>query len=379
VPAIKPEFELVMMRAPSEPILEFKSVSKTFQGQVVLDDLSMEMRQGEFLTLLGPSGCGKTTSLNLVAGLIQPDRGLILLRGEDAATLPPRRRGLGLVFQSWALFPHLDVFNNIAYGLRTRSVGPPEIEHRVKEMLELVRLPGIERRFPSQLSGGMQQRVALARALITKPDLLLLDEPLSNLDAALRKEMQVELRRIHSELKVSTLLVTHSQEEALVLSDRIAVMRRGKIECIDTPDRIYNRPPNRFVCTFVGDANVLECTVDAISGGEALLRRNGMLFRVDVPSGVSVGQKLTVAIRPEHVLLQRAPDSRTATYKPATVIDSIFKGTHTSYVVATGGDQLHVLSTPPLDDVPFSSGDRVHFAFPKSRVIILSGEDLAHA
>ena len=215
------------MRAASESILRFENVSKTFQGQVVLDNLSLEMKHGEFLTLLGPSGCGKTTSLNLVAGLIQPDQGTVFLRGKSANALPPRRRGLGLVFQSWALFPHLNVFDNIAYGLKIRSTKSAEIAQRVKEILDLVRLPGIEKKFPSQLSGGMQQRVALARALVTRPDLLLLDEPLSNLDAALRKEMQVELRRIHSELNVSTLLVTHSQEEALVMSDRIAVMRRG--------------------------------------------------------------------------------------------------------------------------------------------------------
>jgi ABC-type Fe3+/spermidine/putrescine transport system ATPase subunit len=186
------------MRATTTSILRFENVSKIFQGQVVLDNLSLEMRQGEFLTLLGPSGCGKTTSLNIVAGLIQPDRGTVFLRGEPGNTLPPRKRGLGLVFQSWALFPHLDVFGNIAYGLKIRSVPDSDIRTRVREMLELVRLPGIENKFPSQLSGGMQQRVALARALVTRPDLLLLDEPLSNLDESLRKEMQVELRRIHS-------------------------------------------------------------------------------------------------------------------------------------------------------------------------------------
>ena len=193
--------------------------------------------------------------------------------GKPANALPPRRRGLGLVFQSWALFPHLNVFDNIAYGLKIRSTKSAEIAQRVKEILDLVRLPGIEKKFPSQLSGGMQQRVALARALVTRPDLLLLDEPLSNLDAALRKEMQVELRRIHSELNVSTLLVTHSQEEALVMSDRIAVMRRGKIECIDAPYGVYNRPPNSFVCTFVGDANIFECDVVSVENGEAVLRR----------------------------------------------------------------------------------------------------------
>jgi ABC-type Fe3+/spermidine/putrescine transport system ATPase subunit len=331
------------------------------------------MQRGEFLTLLGPSGCGKTTSLNLVAGLIQPDRGTVYLRGDAANTLPPRKRGLGLVFQSWALFPHLNAFDNIAYGLKIRSVSAAEIGKRVKEMLDLVRLPGIEEKFPSQLSGGMQQRVALARALVTRPDLLLLDEPLSNLDAALRKEMQVELRRIHSELNVSTLLVTHSQEEALVMSDRIAVMRRGRIECIDTPHQVYNRPPNRFVCTFVGDANVLDCVVRRVAGGEALLERKGLQFAIDAPAGVKEGQRLTVAIRPENVGLQR-----TGSGSRAKVVDTIFKGSHISYVIAAGDDQIHVLTLPPLDGTPFSPGDEVHFTLPKSRIILLVDDMPAH-
>jgi ABC-type Fe3+/spermidine/putrescine transport system ATPase subunit len=358
------------MAAASSPILRFENVTKTFQGQVVLKDLSLDMQRGEFLTLLGPSGCGKTTSLNLVAGLIQPDRGTVYLRGEAANTLPPRKRGLGLVFQSWALFPHLNAFDNIAYGLKIRSVPTAEIGKRVKEMLDLVRLPGIEEKFPSQLSGGMQQRVALARALVTRPDLLLLDEPLSNLDAALRKEMQVELRRIHSELNVSTLLVTHSQEEALVMSDRIAVMRRGRIECIDTPDRVYNRPPNRFVCTFVGDANVLECVVKRVAGGEATLERKGLQLAIKAPEGLSEGQTLTVAIRPENVGLQRTAAGEAS--NRAKVIDTIFKGSHISYVISAGDDQLHVLTLPPLDDAPFAPGDEVHFTLPMSRIIPLA-------
>jgi ABC-type Fe3+/spermidine/putrescine transport system ATPase subunit len=358
------------MRAVATSILRFEHVSKTFQGQVVLNDLSLEMRQGEFLTLLGPSGCGKTTSLNLVAGLIQPDSGTVFLRGEAANALPPRRRGLGLVFQSWALFPHLNTFDNIAYGLKIRSVPHAEINLRVKEMLELVRLPGIEQKFPSQLSGGMQQRVALARALVTRPDLLLLDEPLSNLDAALRKEMQVELRRIHSELNVSTLLVTHSQEEALVMSDRVAVMRHGRIECIDTPDAVYNRPPNQFVCTFVGDANILPCEVEEIADGEAILRRGPMRFPATGTAGLVKGQKLTVAIRPENVVLHRTAAGE---MQGGQVKDAIFKGSHIDYVVSAGADELHVSSAPPIDGAPFAPGEQVRFSFPKTRIIILAG------
>jgi ABC-type Fe3+/spermidine/putrescine transport system ATPase subunit len=357
------------MRAGTESILRFENVSKIFQGQVVLDNLSLEMRQGEFLTLLGPSGCGKTTSLNLVAGLLQPDSGTVFLRGHAANALPPRKRGLGLVFQSWALFPHLNAFDNIAYGLKIRGATDSEIKTRVTAMLDLVRLPGVEQKFPSQLSGGMQQRVALARALVTQPDLLLLDEPLSNLDAALRKEMQIELRRIHSELNVSTLLVTHSQEEALIMSDRIAVMRRGRIECIDTPSVVYNRPPNEFVCTFVGDANIVRCEVEQVSGGEAMLKWGALRFAVAAPSGLSGGQMLTVAIRPEHVILHRAGAADT---HDGLVKDAIFKGSHFDYVISVGDGDLHVIALPPVDGAPFAQGERIRLSLPESRVIPLA-------
>jgi ABC-type Fe3+/spermidine/putrescine transport system ATPase subunit len=367
---------MLTVRAASEPILRFENVSKIFQGQVVLDNLSLEMKHGEFLTLLGPSGCGKTTSLNLVAGLLQPDQGIVYLRGKSANDLPPRRRGLGLVFQSWALFPHLNVFDNIAYGLKIKSTPSAEIATRVKDMLDLVRLPGVEQKFPSQLSGGMQQRVALARALVTRPDLLLLDEPLSNLDAALRKEMQVELRRIHSELNVSTLLVTHSQEEALVMSDRIAVMRRGKIECIDTPSGVYNRPPNSFVCTFVGDANIVACDVTSMSNGEAALRHGALQFIVKAPAGTAAGQKLKIAVRPENITLH-APSGTTGEMQ-GVVRDAIFKGSNIAYVVAVGDQQLHVLTLPPTDGQPFAIGDNVRLSVPKGHVIALAADEPAH-
>jgi ABC-type Fe3+/spermidine/putrescine transport system ATPase subunit len=275
------------------------------------------------------------------------------------------------VFQSWALFPHLDVFGNIAYGLKIRGVPDSEIRSRVHEMLQLVRLPGIEKKFPSQLSGGMQQRVALARALVTRPDLLLLDEPLSNLDEALRKEMQVELRRIHSELNVSTLLVTHSQEEALVLSDRIAVMRGGKIECIGAPDVIYSRPPNEFVCTFVGDANILVCDFEKITDDQVLLRSGGLQFVAATPVKARVGEKLKVAIRPENIVLHRAtkPDAMSGVIK-----DAIFKGSHIDYVISAADQDLHVLTLPPTDGPIFAPAEPIFFTFPKGQVIPLSGD-----
>ena len=364
-----------MAPAASDSILRLESVSKAFQGQPVVRGVSLKMQRGEFLTLLGPSGCGKTTTLNLVAGLLQPDNGTIFLRGEPANALPPRRRGVGMVFQSWALFPHLNVFDNIAYGLSVRSVPAAEIRARVGEMLDLVRLPGIEGKFPSQLSGGMQQRVALARALITRPDLLLLDEPLSNLDAALRKEMQVELRRIHSELNVTTLLVTHSQEEALVMSDRIAVMRSGRIECVDSPRRVYNNPPNLFVCAFLGDANILECEVEALSAGEAMLRRKRLRFAGPAVGGATIGQRLTIAIRPENVLVHRLGSPEAADGIDAVVRDAIFKGSHIHYELAAGEERLQALTLPPVEGEPLAPGERARVTFPKSRIVAFSPDE----
>lgn len=366
------------MQATANPILRFEKVSKAFQGQIVLNDMTLDMQQGEFLTLLGPSGCGKTTSLNLVAGLIQPDAGKIYLRGESTDSLPPRRRGLGLVFQSWALFPHMNVFDNVSYGLRIRSISSAEIGRRVGEMLDLVRLPGVAEKFPSQLSGGMQQRVALARALVTRPDLLLLDEPLSNLDAALRKEMQIELRRIHSELQVSTLLVTHSQEEALVMSDRIAVMRSGVIECVDTPQRIYNQPPTSFVCSFVGDANIFDCRIEALVHGEARLKRGALELAIDAQSGMSAGQVIMVAIRPENVTILPAVAAG-PTCNGAVILDAVFKGSNILYSVSVGDERLNIVTPPPADTRLFAPGEHVQLAFPKNKVILLEREGRRNA
>jgi ABC-type Fe3+/spermidine/putrescine transport system ATPase subunit len=254
----------------------------------------------------------------------------------------------------------MNVFDNIGFGLKIRSAPSAEIRKRVGEMLDLVRLPGVAEKFPSQLSGGMQQRVALARALVTRPDLLLLDEPLSNLDAALRKEMQIELRRIHSELRVSTLLVTHSQEEALVMSDRIAVMRSGIIQCIDTPQRVYNQPPTRFVCTFVGEANIFKCRVDEVAQGEAKLSCGTLKIIVEAQPGIVAGQTVVAAIRPENVMLALGSGSN-----EAVIMDAVFKGNNISYSAVAGGEILNIVTPPPGDGCAFAKGDRVLLTFPK--------------
>lgn len=346
-------------------ILRLQGLSKSYARQPVLQGIDLVMRQGEFLTLLGPSGCGKTTTLNLVAGLLAPDSGTIHLRGQLANHVLPRRRGIGLVFQSWALFPHMTVFENVAYGLRVRGLGRQEIARRVAEMLDIVRLPHAADKYPSQLSGGMQQRIALARALVPRPDLLLLDEPLSNLDAALRKEMQTELRRIHDELGVSTLLVTHSQEEALVMSDRIAVMQGGHIVCLDTPLRVYEAPPNRFVCTFLGEANILEGTVREISGHRMLLDCGGLPLECPSQPVIGLGQRITVAIRPESIVVKGWESEGIE----AIVLGVVFRGAFIAYRLQAAGRELHALSLP--DGNVTASGSRVRLSVLSERVIVL--------
>jgi ABC-type Fe3+/spermidine/putrescine transport system ATPase subunit len=355
---------------PPGDIMRLDKLTKTYGLVTVLHGIDLAMRTGEFLTLLGPSGCGKTTTLNLIAGLMTPDAGTITLRGKIANQVPSRHRGIGLVFQSWALFPHMTVFDNVAYGLRVRRLSAADIARRVGAMLDLVRLPGVADRYPSQLSGGMQQRVALARALVPQPDLLLLDEPLSNLDAALRRDMQTELRRIHDELGVSTLLVTHSQEEALVMSDRIAVMRRGRIACLDTPARVYDHPPTPFVCSFLGDANILAAVVEQVSGDAVMLGCGAWRLQAVAP-GSRPGDALAIAIRPESIVINAADGAGC----DATVTSAVFKGAAIAYQLQAHGHTLQALTLPPQTGPAAGPGTRVRLTVPPSRVIILGADD----
>jgi putative spermidine/putrescine transport system ATP-binding protein len=242
----------------AEPALQLSALSKRFGTMTAVDAIDLTVAQGEFVTLLGPSGCGKTTTLNMIAGFIPPDAGSIRLRGKAVEALPPFRRDLGLVFQDYALFPHMTVAENVAFGLRMRHVPRPEIAQRVSEALDLVQLGHLGDRRPLQLSGGQRQRVALARALVIRPAMLLLDEPLSNLDLKLREEMRVEISALQRRLGIATVFVTHDQGEALTMSDRIAVMRHGRIEQVGAPDDIYERPATRFVAGFIGTANLID-------------------------------------------------------------------------------------------------------------------------
>jgi iron(III) transport system ATP-binding protein len=292
--------------------VRLERVSHRFAGSTTapaaaaaVDDLSLDVRSGELLALLGPSGCGKTTTLRIVAGFVRPDAGRVWFDGRDATSLPPEQRGIGMVFQSYALFPHLDVFENVAFGLRTRRVRASEMVERVRRALEVVGLAGSGARTVQSLSGGQQQRVALARAIVVEPRILLLDEPLSNLDARLREETRAEIRRIQRQLGITALYVTHDREEALAISDRIAVLRRGRLEQIDTPPRIFAHPATAFVAAFVGGANLVPGRVESVAGGRprVAIGGGGSLEGVAASGAVSVGGPATAAIRPSSLRL----------------------------------------------------------------------------
>jgi spermidine/putrescine ABC transporter ATP-binding subunit len=307
-------------------------VTKRFGKIAALDDVSLLVRRGELMTLLGPSGCGKTTLLNLVAGFLMPDSGEIAIDGRRITNVPAYRRDIGIMFQSYALFPHMNVAANVGYGLRMRRTAKPEIARRVAEALALIKLEGLDDRKPRQLSGGQQQRVALARALVIRPKVLLLDEPFSALDRNLRASMQVELKEIQRKLGVTTIFVTHDQSEALSLSDRIAVIAEGRIHQLGTPDEIYRRPVDRFVASFVGDVNVLRVRLERIDGAIATVALGAA--RVRVPArplqGAAPGAIVDLFIRPEDL---RVAVSGAVAATHGIVAAQIYQGGHVDLYV----------------------------------------------
>jgi spermidine/putrescine transport system ATP-binding protein len=313
-------------------------VTKRFGDVVAVDALSLEIRHGEFFSLLGPSGCGKTTTLRMIGGFEEVTAGTVYVGGVDVTDLPPFKRATNTVFQNYALFPHLNVFENIAFGLRRRNTPTNEIRHQVAFMLKLVELPGYELRKPSQLSGGQQQRVALARALINNPHVLLLDEPLGALDLKLRKQMQIELKRIQDELGITFIFVTHDQDEAMTMSDRIAVMRHGQIEQLGAPEELYERPKTEFVAGFLGVSNLLDGEVVGTSGEFVDVRLvEGTIVRA--PSlGVNGARKVRVGVRPEkvRVLPNTADVDMAVNTVRGTVLDASYLGVSTQYLVKTG-------------------------------------------
>ena len=313
--------------------VEFRAVTKRFGSLVAVNAVSLRVRKGEFLSLLGPSGCGKTTSLRMIAGFEQPDEGEVLIGGIDVAGTPPYKRDVNTVFQQYALFPHMSILDNVAYGLKQRKVGKRERHQRAGEALELVRLTGRDKHRPSMLSGGQQQRVALARALVMNPRVLLLDEPLGALDLKLRKEMQIELKRIQDQVGITFIYVTHDQEEALSMSDRVAVMSNGVVEQLDEPRRIYDHPLTPFVADFIGDMNFVDGdVVEAADGG----------FAVDAGAGVVIrgrgdtarGRRVRVGIRPERMVAHPGPPDGTANTAAGEVLTKMYLG-----------DQVQVVAT----------------------------------
>jgi len=326
-----------------------RDVTKRFDDFVAVDDLSLELGRGEFFTLLGPSGCGKTTTLRMIAGFERPSEGAIEIEGEDVAVLPPHRRPTNTVFQSYALFPHLSVEDNVAFGLKRKRVPKDEIAERVATELRRVGLAAEANRRPSQLSGGMQQRVALARALVNLPKVLLLDEPLGALDLKLRKGLQVELKRIQREVGITFVYVTHDQEEALTMSDRIAVMNRGRVEQVDVPEEIYERPSTSFVAGFIGVSNLMPATV---AGPSTVRLDNGPEVSGDT-SGMNAGERCHAVVRPEKLRVQTVGTEDGAAPGPrieGVVESSVYLGTATQIVVGLGEDVRMTVLVPNADE-----------------------------
>ncbi|HLE58577.1 MAG TPA: ABC transporter ATP-binding protein [Candidatus Limnocylindria bacterium] len=323
---------------PAQVDVRLDHVTKRFGDVVAVDDVSLDIERGEFFSLLGPSGCGKTTTLRMIGGFEETSSGTIYLGDADVTDLPPFKRDVNTVFQNYALFPHLTVFENVAFGLRRKRVADAELSSRVTAMLDLVELPGYEKRKPSQLSGGQQQRVALARALINHPRVLLLDEPLGALDLKLRKQMQIELKRIQTEVQITFIYVTHDQEEAMTMSDRIAVMRAGRIEQLGAPEELYERPTTDFVSGFLGVSNLLAGTVIGRENGLLAVRvGDGSVVRA--PSDLDAGVGLVrVGVRPEKLRITTgaaaSPDPSLNTLE-GTVLDASYIGVSTQYLVRT--------------------------------------------
>ncbi len=331
------------------PSVELRSVTKRFDQLAAVDDLSLQFGRGEFFTLLGPSGCGKTTTLRMIAGFERPTEGEIRIEGEDVAQLPPHKRPTNTVFQSYALFPHLSVEANVAFGLKRKKVAKGEIQERVRAELERVGLAAHAKRRPSQLSGGMQQRVALARALVNLPKVLLLDEPLGALDLKLRKGLQVELKRIQREVGITFVYVTHDQEEALTMSDRIAVMNRGRVEQVAAPEDVYNRPATTFVAGFIGVSNLMPATV---KGPQEVELDEGTTIAT-ATDGFSPGDRCHAVVRPEklHVELGQNGDGRRGLPRVEGIVaSSLYLGTATQIAVDLGEDVRMTVLVPNADE-----------------------------
>lgn len=346
----------------TDSAVELSNIVKRFDSFTAVQRFSMSLESGSFVTLLGPSGCGKTTTLRMVAGLLDPSEGDIRIRGRRVNEVPIHQRNLGLVFQNYALFPHRNVFDNVAFGLKYRKVSKADIRQRVKHALELVQLPDLGRRMPSELSGGQQQRVALARAIVIEPDVLLLDEPLSALDANLREDMRIELKRIQTQLGITTLFVTHDQSEALAMSDKIVVMRDGVVEQIGAPREVYDKPVSEFVAGFLGAANILDARVQELDSDNVLLEVDD-LGMIPVPRArcpaCAPGTAMRLVLRSEHLIVQSADERRShdGLYLSARIATVDYQGQAVRYFLHCGKHTLQALNM--LDGPAFNEGDSV--------------------
>ena len=355
-------------------------VTKAFGDVIAVDHIDLEVEDGDFFSLLGPSGCGKTTTLRMIGGFEQPTSGVIELLGQDVTWLPPYQRNVNTVFQNYALFPHLSIYENVAFGLRRKKVKDSEVKARVTEMLRLVELPGFEHRRPNQISGGQAQRVALARALINRPSVLLLDEPLGALDLKLRKQMQVELKRIQQEVGITFIYVTHDQEEAMTMSDRIAVMNRGHYEQLGDPQSLYERPSTRFVAGFLGVSNLLPGTLAGVEGVYGVVRLDDDTM-IRIPADLADGaDRLEVGVRPEKIQLAAKSETQTESVVnrlQGVIADASYLGVSTQYLVRTRTGQTISVYEQNVKRTESGSlhrqGDEVYLTWAPDHTFVVAG------
>lgn len=354
-------------------LLSLRGLHKRFETQEALNGLDLEVYEGEFLTLLGPSGCGKTTTLRIIAGLEQPSSGQVLLEGQDLSLLPPEKRQVNTVFQSYALFPHMSVGKNITFGLRMRGANKTEISSKLEEMLHLVQLQGYENRMPHQLSGGQRQRVAIARSLILSPRILLLDEPLGALDLQLRRQMQQELKAMQQRLGITFIYITHDQEEALSMSDRIGLMRDGSFVQIGSPKELYEKPLTAFAGTFIGDANLLVGTVQANGAGEALFTVAGAAIPCKISQPLDPGEALCLCVRSERIRMsQKRPD--TDCVLNATLEESRYAGGERVSVLRLSDGQKLSCRHSTQDEIPMQIGQNLFLSWDKPQGILVKDD-----
>ncbi|GLK69875.1 ABC transporter ATP-binding protein [Hansschlegelia plantiphila] len=356
------------------PIVELYGVTKSFGAFTVLNDIDLKIADGEILTLLGPSGCGKTTLMRIVAGFEQSTHGRVLLRGVDVSNQPPERRPVNMVFQRYALFPHLDVFDNVAFGLRLKKKSKSEIKKTVTHMLELVQLGEYANRWITELSGGQAQRVALARALVNEPSVLLLDEPLAALDLKIRHHMLAELKRIHVETGTTFIYVTHDQDEATILSDRIVLMNKGAIEQIGTPEEMYARPQSLFCAKFLGETNILSGSVISAEGDTTYVDIGAGAAKVAM-NGVPVGSQVSLAVRPEAIRLDKVREvagKENFNFVDGVIQDVVFMGSRVVYNIRTPINLIKYQETRPVHGISLERGDEVRASWAADAAVLLT-------